>query len=884
MQLDRPLLMALALVACNQPPGTPSVSVVPAVPTTADELVATYDEIVDPNRRDVVSVEHIWEMVPAGQSEWLARPEFEGARISPDSTAKGQSWRVTVTASDGRETVTSETSTEVVIANSVPQVQQVRLDPAEQVDTQATLTASFDTADLDDDEVTVDLAWFVDGVRIAKSDAELEGEAFSKHDEVWVEATPADDEVTGATVASNRVTILNTVPSVTGVVITPAAPMEASLVRCEPVGWQDPDDDPPAIVAAWTVDGVPVDGVTGELTGAHFDRGQILRCEGTPDDGDGQGMPVMSEPVEVVNTPPRIASASLSSSSPMASDVLTVEIVDPVDDDGDPISFRIAWFVDGEQVLVGDELPAASFVKEQQVYAEVTPNDGFEDGTVVRTPVVRAVNSPPEILSLSMGPDPVTTDSVIEYVVDAVDLDGDPISFAHVWTVDGVAVGATGTTLDGEAWFDKEQEVQLELTPNDGAEDGVSVLSDVIEVANSAPLPPTLAMDPKVATPEDDLLCEVTSVATDADDDTLTYTFTWTRNGSAFTDTTTVDYDDDAVSADYTADRDRFECTVEVSDGTDSSTASVEGEVSDWGGTRDFSNCSATGYEGPTQSACDTAYTGTSLDGEVTIVDGGWQEWTVPTDATYRIEAYGAQGGAGKTGTKTGYAGARVRGDFDLEAGDELLVLVAQQGSTGTGTYAAGGGGASWVMMADGTPLLAAAGGGSNAYNLNKPADCEGQAGIRPGSRLGVSTDPCGTSYSATGYGGTYYIGTIASARHYFGGGGGGYKGNGSDYSSTCALDAYAANHVRYPARGARAYNGSHGGFGGGGCGGTNRVVLSSITYVTDWGSGGGGGYTGGGAGRYHGGGGASYNSGSNTSNTSGARTGHGRVVIDLAP
>ena len=58
-----------------------------------------------------------------------------------------------------------------------------------------------------------------------------------------------------------------------------------------------------------------------------------------------------------------------------------------------------------------------------------------------------------------------------------------------------------------------------------------------------------------------------------------------------------------------------------------------------------FTNAGATGRFGPTQAQVNAAYTGTDLDGRVTINTQGIQEWTVPFSGVYSIEAWGAQGG-----------------------------------------------------------------------------------------------------------------------------------------------------------------------------------------------------------------------------------------------
>ena len=48
-------------------------------------------------------------------------------------------------------------------------------------------------------------------------------------------------------------------------------------------------------------------------------------------------------------------------------------------------------------------------------------------------------------------------------------------------------------------------------------------------------------------------------------------------------------------------------------------------------GTVTFTNCSKTGINGPLQSDCNTSYSGTSLEGDVTL-SSGIQLWTAPTN------------------------------------------------------------------------------------------------------------------------------------------------------------------------------------------------------------------------------------------------------------
>ncbi|XP_076704616.1 leukocyte tyrosine kinase receptor isoform X2 [Callospermophilus lateralis] len=171
-----------------------------------------------------------------------------------------------------------------------------------------------------------------------------------------------------------------------------------------------------------------------------------------------------------------------------------------------------------------------------------------------------------------------------------------------------------------------------------------------------------------------------------------------------------------------------------------------------------FSTCGASGRWGPTQTQCDWAYEGTSV--MVTVgAEGplkGVQLWRAPGTGQYLISAYGAAGGKGAKNHLSRAHGVFVSGIFSLGRGEQLYILVGQQGedacpggspesqlvclgesqSTEEHTAATdetervrgsqhwaggggGGGGATYVFRlraGELEPLLVAAGGGGRAY------------------------------------------------------------------------------------------------------------------------------------------------------------------------
>ena len=292
-----------------------------------------------------------------------------------------------------------------------------------------------------------------------------------------------------------------------------------------------------------------------------------------------------------------------------------------------------------------------------------------------------------------------------------------------------------------------------------------------------------------------------------------------------------------------------------------------------------FTNCGATGKNGPTLSNCTSAYSPSWTDNTNYLnvpSNAGIQYWTVPVTGTYTIEAYGAKGGDAHSDTP-GF-GARIRGDFTLTQGEIIRIVIGQIGlnqtsaSSGSNYYSGGGGGGTFVIKSPynntASILVIAGGGGGSGYSsINEPHK-QGRTETSGGIARSNTT-------RATNGAGGY----ISSQDHVDAGGGGGFSGNGQNgrYGSTGGQSftngAVGGTGGAWQSGG----NQGEGGFGGGGGNSNDNVGRA----------GGGGGYSGGSGGDHYGygnagAGGGSYNSGSNQSNTAGVREGHGQVIIAL--
>ena len=279
-----------------------------------------------------------------------------------------------------------------------------------------------------------------------------------------------------------------------------------------------------------------------------------------------------------------------------------------------------------------------------------------------------------------------------------------------------------------------------------------------------------------------------------------------------------------------------------------------------------FTNAGATGRLGPTQAQIDANYSGTSLEGLVTIdsTHQGIQEWMVPDDGNYSIEVHGASGGD-HLSYNNGGDGAVVTGRFYFSANEKLFILVGQKGTNGNLTSrgnSSGGGGGTFVAkgsnLSSASPVIIAGGGGGGGDYNYRGAGQDGRSSENGGLTItrcipgqngdggerGTATGGCGNGAGFTGNGASHDTDTSEFPMSFINGGKGGIPRN----------------------------SGFAGGFGGGGHG--------------RYGGGGGGGYSGGAAGDYNphdatgGGGGGSFNSGTNQDNQAGVNDGHGKVII----
>ena len=815
----------------------------------------------------------------ATDADQTVTPTFEWAvngsmytGVSLDLATVGASVGDTVTCTANvidAQGASASLSSIVVIDNRTPSITNLSIVPNAGVEADALLTCSGVGVDLDNDALTWGYEWMFNGQSLNTGDTtQLDAAQFAPGDVVECIATVEDPH--GSSVqSSTSVVIDNTPPTIDSLTLTPIEPSMTDVVTCS-ASASDLNGDTPTVAFAFTnqTSGSVYVATSSTSTTATLDlstiqiaSNDVLECSIVASDLQG-ATTTDSTVVTVINSAPTFTqSATITPASGIVTDTQLTCSASAVDPDGGTVNLTYSWSLGGQTIANGSTFltDAATTDVGDVIQCLVVAVDSDGEISSSSSNAVTVDNTIAQVDSVQISPATVYTNDTISAVATASDIDGDAIVLNYEWhVVDASANGAdvivssgagtTFSTLLGTN-FDRDDEVYLIVAADDGRGSSTfsSLQSNTVEVLNTAPTGTTVVVTSSGTPPYegiDDLTCDITVVGTDLDGDALLYTYEWIDpNGSIQqTYSATTDLTDVLLAVGTASNAGDWTCQVTTTDGdltyTTSSSILVD---SLWAGVTDFGNCGQTGHTGPSQSQCDSEYTGSTLEGLVSV-SGGFQTWEVPSDGVYSIEANGARGG----GTQGG-AGASMYGEFQLFEGDMLTIVVGQQGlsESYSRAYVAGGGGGGSFVVLNGSPLIIAGGGGASGSD---------QVGYG-----GISAETDGRTGSA-GNGGSQAEGC----------GGAGFTGNGTGSAHGGITVAKSFTNGANGGIGSSSGGTGYGGFGGGGCDGHAD-------------GGGGGGYSGGNG--YSdgaaGGGGGSYNIGTNPINQSGVNTGHGYVIID---
>src|SRR6266508_532765 len=159
---------------------------------------------------------------------------------------------------------------------------------------------------------------------------------------------------------------------------------------------------------------------------------------------------------------------------------------------------------------------------------------GYSSQVLGAVDLSQAQNNAPVVDSVRLDPSAPVTNDVLRAVVSAHDPDGDALTYAFTWKVNGTvrrtasgASAADSFDLSIAGNGDRGDTITVEVTVSDGRLQTAAGATAL--VANSTP---QVSVSLNTTTPTIRDVLVATSIGTDADGDGLTYTYTWSVNAN----------------------------------------------------------------------------------------------------------------------------------------------------------------------------------------------------------------------------------------------------------------------------------------------------------------------------------------------------------------
>ncbi len=417
-----------------------------------------------------------------------------GTTVASSSTSKHQEWYAIITPSDGQDDGANVTSNTLTIANSIPVMNAPSIAPSSP-DSDDVLTFSATASDDDQDPITYDTRWLLEGVVIAELDNSQTVPSYAtRSGENWsMEVRASDGESVTAWQTSQTVQIggeiENTAPVASMPAINPANPLTAEDLSFT-YAFSDADGDAETrYEIEWYLNGV-LDAVFkgAGIPSSSTSKGHSWTAKVRVSDGAAWSPWATSNTVVIGNTAPITTALTISQATLTTLESATVELTHS-DVDGDAMAnSQIIWLKDGvrESSLDGSTTLSSEQTLKGEVWTvQVKAGDGSLLSENTLTKSIEIVNTAPSIaVELSADPsilNPLSAD------ISTTDVDGDALTSTLNWYRNGfLEASLTNQTSVPALLLGPGQVWSVEATVSDGTAIGPTAYQSTT-VLNLAP-------------------------------------------------------------------------------------------------------------------------------------------------------------------------------------------------------------------------------------------------------------------------------------------------------------------------------------------------------------------------------------------------------------
>jgi hypothetical protein len=483
-----------------------------------------------------MSVTHTNKVNRAWSFDWTAPSSGSGTVTAgiAGMTANG----VSGTSGDAWSTTSATITETVVVSNNPPTASNVQISPSGATSSDdIILVYTFSDQDSGDTESGTTIQWSQNGAHQSQFDGLMTISSTStlKGDSWQASVTPSDGEEFGATVNSNTITVLNSLPSIGSSAISPSNPTSADDLTASKIGEVDNDGDALTFEYRWYLNGALQDDLDDfTIVPSLATRADdVWEVEVRAHDGEGHSPWVRSNPISVTgdtsNNAPTVDSITVSPANPKTLDGIVVSSTSSDADMDSIVDTQYRWWKNGVTTSISSSTLDSTMTTKGDIWTvEVRVNDGTEWSLWTESSSLEILNTAPILESATISINQAATNENVTVMATMSDVDGDQTTKSITWYLDGViqleyndqATLPSSITNKGESWTAVVQ-----------ADDGESKSSQSetlsVMILNSDPL---LSISLENVTSQNDLLLETT--ISDIDDDvTEVSTISWFRNG-----------------------------------------------------------------------------------------------------------------------------------------------------------------------------------------------------------------------------------------------------------------------------------------------------------------------------------------------------------------